>query len=56
MTNGSLTEIQMISSTPLAANASLVRIKLGTWAVLHVAGKGAGQGEIHNFAPFCLVA
>ena len=32
ITNGSLTETQIISSTPLAANSSLVRIKLGTWA------------------------
>ncbi len=36
ITKGSLTETQMISSTPLASNLSLVRMKLGTWAVVQM--------------------
>lgn len=36
ITKGSLTEMQMISSTPLSAKALAVRMKLGTWAVEQV--------------------
>ena len=36
ITNGSLTEMQMISSTPLAFRSPATRMKLGTWALLQV--------------------
>ena len=56
ITKGSLTETQMISSTPLASNLSLVRMKLGTWALVQVEVKAPGTAKITTLRPLTLSA
>ena len=56
MTKGSLTEMQMISSTPLASNWPFVRIKLGTWALVQVEVNAPGTAKITTLRPLTLSA
>lgn len=52
ITKGSLTLMQMISSTPLAAKSSLVRMKLGTWAEWQVGVNAPGTAKSATLRPF----
>ena len=56
ITKGSLSLMQMISSTPLAANWSLVRMKLGTCAEWQVGVKAPGTAKRATLRPLSLSA